>query len=223
MQQQISKKILIYFLFLFLLGTINNINVNKFNFPKIDLIKIYGLEDKNNSDLLRKIKNSNLGNIFFLNNVEIKNIINSNNLVEKYSIFKRYPSSLDIKIEKTKFLARIIRNNETFLIGSNGKLTKDDVNIATLPLINGDPSIGDFIKFKKIIDNSRFEYKDIKKLYYFSSNRWDMEINNGPIIKFPRNNPEKVIELVFEILFNQNLINIQTVDARIKDHIILND
>ena len=32
-------------------------------------------------------------NIFFINKNEIKNLINSNSLIEKYKIFKKYPST----------------------------------------------------------------------------------------------------------------------------------
>ena len=222
MHQRISKKILIYFFFLVSLGTLNNIDINKFNFPKINAIQISGLEDKNNLILLKSIKNLNLGNIFFLNDIEIRKIINTNSLIEGYNIFKRYPSSLDIEIDKTKFLARINNNGESFLIGSNGKLIKDDHNIAVLPLVKGKPNINEFLNFKKVIDDSKFEYKDIENIYFFSSKRWDIEINNGTIIKLPRKNPEQVIELVYEI-FNQNLENIKTIDARVKNKIILND
>ena len=222
MHQRISKKILIYFFFLVSLGTLNNIDINKFNFPKINVIQISGLEDENNLILLKSIKNLNLGNIFFLNDIEIRKIINTNSLIEGYNIFKRYPSSLDIEIDKTKFLARINNNGESFLIGSNGKLIKDDHNIAVLPFVKGKPNINEFLNFKKVIDDSKFEYKDIENIYFFSSKRWDIEINNGIIIKFPRKNSEQVIELVFEI-FNQNLENIKTIDARVKNKIILND
>ena len=138
-------------------------------------------------------------------------------------MFKRYPSSLDIEIDKTKFLARINHNGESFLIGSNGKLTKDHINIGALPLIKGNPSIDEFLKFKKIIDYSMFEYQDIKNLHFFSSKRWDIEINNGILIKLPINNSEQIIKLVFKILFNQNFENIKVIDARIKNKIILND
>ena len=154
MHQRISKKILIYFFFLVSLGTLNNIDINKFNFPKINAIQISGLEDKNNLILLKSIKNLNLGNIFFLNDIEIRKIINTNSLIEGYNIFKRYPSSLDIEIDKTKFLARINNNGESFLIGSNGKLIKDDHNIAVLPLVKGKPNINEFLNFKKVIDDS---------------------------------------------------------------------
>jgi cell division protein FtsQ len=61
--------------------------------------------------------------------------------VENYSIFKRYPSSLVINIEKTKFLAKISKNGQIFYIGSNGKLIKKNYLHNQLPFIFGNPEV----------------------------------------------------------------------------------
>jgi cell division protein FtsQ len=50
--------------------------------------------------------------------------LKSNSIIEKYSIFKRYPSSLDINIEKTKFLARIIKDGQFFILALMENLLK---------------------------------------------------------------------------------------------------
>ena len=44
MPQQINKKILLYFFLFIILGTFNNKNLNKFEFPKINRINISGFE-----------------------------------------------------------------------------------------------------------------------------------------------------------------------------------
>ena len=223
MHQRISKKFLFYLFILAFLGTVNNIDVNRFNFPKIKDIKISGLKGDNNSYLLENIKNLDLGNIFFLNDIEIQNMINSNNLIEKYNIFKKYPSSLNIKIDKTKFLARITNKDGIYLLGSNGKLTKDNFNNDFLPFIDGSPSISEFLKFKKIIDNSKFEYQNIKNLFFFPSKRWDIETNNEIVIKLPKDETEQVLNLIYQMIFNQNFKDIKIIDARIKNQIIIDD
>jgi cell division protein FtsQ len=122
MQQRKSKKILIYFFLLLIVGSINNINLSGLKFQNVNDINIIGLDIKNKLILLKKIENFNLNNIFFINKIDLKDEIESNTLVENYSIFKRYPSALDINIEKTKFLAKINKNGKIFFIGSNRKL-----------------------------------------------------------------------------------------------------
>ena len=223
MHQRKSKKILIYFFLLLLVGSINNIGLSNLKFKEIDNISVVGLNDYENVILLQKIKDLNLSNIFLINKKEIINLINHNTLVEKYNISKKYPSSLDINIQKTKFLARINNNGKIFLVGSNGKLSKNDFLNNELPFIFGKPDINEFLNFKKIIDQSKFSYNEIKNLYFFPSKRWDLEIRNNTIIKLSQNFTKESLELVLEFLHDNDFKDNKIVDARIKNQIILND
>ena len=223
MHQQKSKKIFFYFFLLILVGSINNIDLNNLKFKKIKDIKVIGLDNEDNSILLQDIKNLNLGYIFFVNKKKISNKINSNSLIQKYEIFKRYPSSLDVNVDKTIFLARINDQGKIFLVGSNGRLSKSNFSKEALPFIFGKPEIKEFLNFKNIIDESKFSYDEIKNLYFFPSKRWDLELNNNIIIKLPKNNSNESLELAFNFLNSQNLKNIKIIDARIQGQIILND
>jgi len=223
MQQRKSKKILIYLFLLFLVGSINNINFNNLKFKEIENIKVLGLGNYDNSILISQIKNLNLKNIFFINREDIKKKIKSNNLVEKYEIFKLYPSSLVINIKKTKFLAKINDKEKIFLVGSNGKFLKNNSFYNQLPFIFGKPDVSEFLEFKEIIDQSKFSYNEVKNLYYFPSKRWDLELKNNAIIKLSKNYPEESLKLAFEFLHNKDLKDIKFIDARIKNQIILND
>ena len=60
MQKRKSKKILIYFFLLLVVGSINNINFNGLILKNINNINIVGLDIKYKSSLLKKIKNFNL-------------------------------------------------------------------------------------------------------------------------------------------------------------------
>ena len=152
MHQRKSKKILIYIFLLILVGSVNNISLNNLKFSDISDINIIGLDIKDKSILLKKIKDFNLGNIFLINRNNLIKEIELNSLVEKYFIFKRYPSSIEINIKKTKFLAKINENGKIFYLGSNGKLTKNDFSNNQLPFIFGNPDVIEFFNIKKIID-----------------------------------------------------------------------
>ena len=223
MQQRKSKKILIYFFLLILLGSISNISLNNLKFEKIKNINVTGLADDENSILFENIKNLNLENIFLINKNEINNEINSNSLVENFYVFKKYPSSLIVNIKKTKFLARINDNKKIFLVGSNGKLSKNKLLTTQLPFIFGKPDINEFLIFKNIIDDSKISYNEIKNLYFFSSKRWDLELKNNLIIKLSRNHTEESLSLALEFLHNNEIKDIKIIDARIENQIILND
>jgi len=218
MQQRKSKKVLIYFFLLLLVGSINNTNLNGLKFQNINNINITGLDIKNKLILLKQIENFNPNNIFLINKMDLTDKIESNTLVENYSIFKRYPSSLDINIEKTKFLAKINKNGQIFYIGSNGKFIKNNSLNSELPFIFGNPEIFEFFKIKEIIDNSKISYTEIKNLYFFPSKRWDLELADNTIIKLPNDNINLALNLAIEFLNDHKFI-----DARIKNQIILND
>ena len=218
MQQRKSKKILIYFFLLLVVGSINNINLNSLKFQKINNINITGLDIKNKLILLKDIENFNLKNIFLINKIDLKDEIESNTLVENYSIFKRYPSSLDINIEKTQILAKINKNGQIFYIGSNGKFIKNNSLNNEPPFIFGNPDVFEFFKIKEIIDKSKISYTEIKNLYFFPSKRWDLELIDNTIIKLPNDNINLALNLAIEFLSDHKFI-----DARIKNQIILND
>ncbi len=223
MHQHKGKKILIY-LFLFLIvGSINNTVLTNIRFDTIKSIQISGLNQNQNTNLLESIKELNLKNIFFLNGNEISKIISSNNLVENYEIFKKYPYALDIKIERTEFLAKINNNGKIFLIGTNGKLSDVKISDKELPFIFGKPRIDEFIKFTNIIDQSKLSFNQVKNLYFFPSKRWDLELKNNVILKLSKDHTKLSLDQAFEILNDNNLNDIKVVDARIKNQIVLND
>lgn len=223
MHQRKGKKILLYFFLLILVGSINNVSLNNLELKKINLIKISGLSDDENQSLLEKIKNLNLNNVFLINIEKIKNEIELNSLIEKYHIFKKYPSSIDINIQKTEFLARINIDGKTFLVGSNGKLTQTEFSKNQLPFIYGNPGIDDFIILKRIIDQSEIFYGDIKNFYFYPSKRWDLELFNNTIIKLSNDNNKKSLSLAAKFLHNDKFKDVKIIDARIKNQFILND
>ena len=218
MQQRKSKKILIYFFLLLLVGSINNINLNTLELQNINDINIVGLGVKDKSSLHQNIKNFNLNNIFSISKIDLINEIESNSIIEKYSIFKSYPSSLDIKIEKTKFLARMNKSDQVFYIGSNGRFIKNDFLNNQLPFIFGNPKMDEFFRIKKVVDESKISYSEIKNLYFFPSKRWDLELRDNTIIKLPNDNVNLAINLAIKFLDGNKFI-----DARIENQIILDD
>ena len=223
MHQNKSKKILIYFFLLIIVSSINNISLSKIKLNKVDDINISGLDYFEMEVLLDDIKSLNLGNIFSLEDDEIIKIIDSNTLIEKYKIKKKYPSTLNIEIKKTSFLARINQNSKIFILGSNGKLSENDKSIEELPYIFGSPNIIDFLNLKTIIDKTNISYGEIKNFYFFKSKRWDLELKNNILIKLSGDNLKESLDNAFTILNDSNFNNIKIIDVRILNQIILND
>jgi len=222
MHQRKGKLVLIYFLLLLIVASINNVNFSDIKFSRVEKINISGLNYLENEKILRDINNLNLENIFFLNSIKINNIINSNSLVEEFKVFKKYPSTINIDIEKTIFLAKINHDEKILILGSNGKFLKNDSSIKDLPYIFGNPEISDFLNFKKIIENSKISYEAIKNIYFFKSHRWDLELKNNILIKLPKNNVKETLDNVSEFMEDINVGDKIIIDARIDNQIILN-
>ena len=223
MHQLISKKIIIYLLLFFLLGTVNNYSIVNFSLPKIKNIEIYGIDLNESVKIRNIIENSNIKNIFSINRYSLKSSISSINSVEKFEIFKNYPSTLEIKIKKTKFIAITKKNGIDYFIGSNGKLIETNDSNLKLPYVFGDLDVKEFIRFKGEIDKSNFSFNQISKLYFYKSKRWDIETVKGNTIKLPMENIGKSLDLFMRLSKDDRFIDSSIIDFRQKDQIILNE
>ena len=223
MHQQIGKKIFIYLFILLFLGTFNNQKLLGLNQFTLKNIIIETSDSTNFVELSDEILNQKKLNIFFINLNNIKNIIEKNNLVEKYYVIKNYPSTLKIKIVKTKFFSRLSIDGKTFNIGTNGKLTEEFSNNNNLPFIFGNPSIDDVIEFYTIIKTSKFNFNNLRNLFYYKSGRWDIETIDGIIIKLPNDNLAKKLQEIHTIISNKDFTNQKIIDARIINQLILYD
>ena len=222
MHQQISKKIFIYLFIFLVLGTFNNKKISQLNLNKKYAFDIIDLSEFNDDEIIRDLSKLKNQNLFLLKKDKVLTAVESHKIVEKFIVFKNYPSSLNIKIERTKFLAVTRKNGADFYIGSNGKLIQKKKKKNNLPFIFGDIEISEFLKLKKVIDNSNFNYNDIKNLYYFKSKRWDIETKNGLLIKLPHENLVKSFKLLLNIFYEKDFKNIKNIDLRQNNQVILN-
>ena len=125
--------------------------------------------------------------------------------------------------DKTKILANTYKDGLNYQIGSNGKFIKTNKINKNIPFVFGDFKNIEFLRLKEIIENLNFNYKNIKNFYYFNSNRWDIEMNNGILIKLPSKKVDEALKLVQIFLSEENLKNIKIIDARIKNQVIINE
>jgi len=218
-----DKRILIYLFLLILFGSINNKYFTNISFFKIKNTKLVGLNDVEKSNLLTEFEIIKKKNIFFLQKKELIKILNSNDLIESFLINKNYPSDINIIIQKTNFLANINILDESFLIGSNKRLIKSKLSDPNLPTVLGNPSLKDFFLINDEILKSSIKLTDIKKLYFFPSKRWDLELNSGILIKLPMSNPINSLNKYFEIKSLPQFNDIEIFDMRVENQIIVNE
>ena len=218
-----DKRILIYLLLLILFGSINNKHFTNISLFKIKNMKLVGLNDMEKINLLLEFEEIKNKNIFFLKKNELIKILNSNDLIETFLINKRYPSDINIIIQKTTFLANIKILDENFLIGSNKRLIKSELSNPNLPTVLGNPSLKDFFLINDNISQSSIKLSDIKKLYFFPSKRWDLELNSGIFIRLPTNDPINSLNKYFQIKSLPQFNDVKIFDMRVKNQIIVNE
>ena len=224
MHQLIDKKsrIIIYLLFLVILSTTSGkFKENQYSSPfKINQINIAGLSNTDNLKIYNELSNIFYKNILLVGKEEIQKVISKYNIIEEYNIKKIYPSTIDINIKPTKFVAKL-SNNNYLLVGSNGKIIKDKKNIEILPYIFGEFNSKEFLNFKKNIDQSKFIFTEFKTLYFFPSSRWDILTYNNILIKLPQDNISKSLDLAYKIINSIDFKNKNLIDLRVNKHLIV--
>ena len=223
MHQRISKKIIIYLFLFTILVTVNNINFLNFNLPQISNFAISGLNNLEKKEFEEDFDFLRNENIISIDKDEVSKKIYSNKIVEDLFVFKKYPSELKISIKRTNFLAITKKNNQNYYIGSNGNfiLTKDILE--NLPFIFGDIEPEEFLKLKLHIDKSKFDFDQIKNLFFFKSKRWNIETKKGLIIKLPLNQIELSLNILSKIVSEEQFKNKKVIDLRNNGQIIMND
>ena len=223
MPQKKNKKIFIYFFLFLILSSANNQILKKIEYPKLRNIQVLGLDTIENLEIENKLTHLKLQNLIFLNPFQIKEILDENSLIETYSVFKKFPSTIIIEIKKTRILASTYKNDFKYYIGSNGKLIKAKNNKIDKPFVFGNFNNTEFLKLKEIIDKSKLDYRNIKKIYFFNSGRWDIELLDGLLIKLPEKKFLQSINISMDLISKNKIENIKIIDNRIEGQVILNE
>ena len=224
MHQSIGKKnkVIIYLILLFILSTTSGkFAVSQNNYSSINTkINIEGLSSIENLKISNELSNLFYKDILFIDKKEISKIMNKYNIIEEYNIKRIYPSTINIKIKPTKYLARTSNDNQ-LLVGANGKFIKDEENREILPYIFGEFNSKDFLTLKKNIEQSKFIFKELKTLYFFQSNRWDILTDNDILIKLPLSNSLESLNFAYKIISNDEFKKKSIIDLRVKKNLVV--
>ena len=196
-----------------------NVSQNDYSLT-INKINIEGLSNDKNSKISNELNNIFYKNIFSIDRKEINKVISKYNIIEKHNVKKIYPSTINIKIKPTKYLART-SNEKQLLVGANGKIIEDKKNTEILPYIFGEFNSTDFIIFRKNIEQSKFTFTEFKTLYFFPSNRWDILTNNDILIKLPQDKFLESINFAYKIINSNEFKNKNVIDLRVNNHLIV--
>ena len=223
MPQRKSKNFFLYLFLFLILGTIHNLDLKNIDYLKVKNIKITGLEKIETPKLYNNLSYLKLQNLFFLNKSKIDKILMTNSSIENYSVVRIFPSTLKIDIKKTNILANTYKDRSNFLIGTNGKLIKTNKIRNDKPFVFGNFKNDKFLEFKKTVDKSKLKFTEIKKIYFFDSGRWDIEMIDGIIIRLPQKKLEDALNLSFNLIAHDEFKKVGIIDIRVKNQVIINE
>ena len=195
----------------------------KNTFFRIKNIKIVNNYLIKKNQIKEKLKGIYTKNIFFLRRNDLEEPLQGINFLEKIEVKKKYPDTVIIKIFETKPVATIFKNEVKYLLDSSSNLIllKDNTNFNNLPSIFGEDGEKNFVNFFNQLKSNNFPNKEIVNFYYFKIGRWDIQLSNNKIIKFPQNNTEAAIKKTIDLLQRDDFENYNTIDLRIDGKIIV--
>ena len=204
-------------------------NPNQFSvLPKNFFFKIKNIEITSNvlietKNIEEKISQIYGTNILFLKRGDVEKLLNSIEFLEKIDVRKRYPNTLIIKIHETKPIAILFDKEEKYFIDSSFKIITFNKNLVfnSMPNIFGEDAKNNFSTFFKKLKNYDFVTKRIKNYYYFKIGRWDIQLQNDQIIKFPSENTSEAIQQASELLNREDFKKYNIIDLRMDDKIVV--
>ena len=224
MLQKIDKKkyIFFYLLAFFVLSSIHNSNFKYNNFFTIKKIEVVGLNEKDNLFLESKLTDLIGSNIFKLNKDSFK-LINSVNLIKKYDVKKIYPNQINVYLESAVAVSVVKYLNELVILGNNGKIIDLKSLPTNVPKVTGTNDIKKIFQTIEIINRSNFDIRNIKKIYFFPSERIDIVLENKKKIRFPINLTINNLNLGLRLTEDEEFNKSKIIDLRIPNKVITYD
>ena len=196
-------------------------NTNFFIIKKIEVSNTRLISKEIITQKLNKIYKKN---ILTINKKDIENPLEDINFLEKVQVKKKYPDTILIEIFETVPIAITTKKEKKYYLDSSSNLIiySEDLNYyETLPNIFGKKAEKYFSAFLNKLKDNNFPYKEIKNYYYFEVGRWDLQLLDDKIIKFPDSKIIAAIKKSIELLNDKEFENYKVIDLRIHDKIIV--
>ena len=225
--KKLYRIIILLAVFIFL-TTYSPSEFNVFPKKKNFFFKIQNIEIVNNhlideNKIIEKLTKIYEKNILFIKRSDIEKPLKSIDFLKKIEVKKKYPNTVIIKVHETKPIAILFKNNHKYLLDSSSNLIFFNENMLTddFPNVFGDGAEHDFINFYNQLENNNFPKRRVKNFYYFQIGRWDLQLLNEQIIKFPVNKITNAIQQSVELLARKDFGNYNVIDLRIHGRIIV--
>ena len=222
-----KKKNIFFWFFLFILLTTFYFDFNKTKLAetfKIKKIEIQGVENADINLLKLRLERFKYNNFFLINRSQIASSIIDIDFINKVLIKKIYPDKVEIKIKEHKIIGIIVKNKNKYILSAEGIIIKKfDKKFETLPIIYGKEVQNIFPQFYKSLKETNFDINKIEFFKYFDTNRWDIFLKSGRLIKLPsnENDTKQSIFKFMSISKDKKFDKFKIFDFRVKNQLII--
>lgn len=192
----------------------------------LSVVNINGLNNINEDEILNLIKPYKGSSIFLIPIKKIAKKISQNNWVKSINIQSNYKDTIEINIDESKPIGIYTTGIQNILFSDDLKILENIANnekrFSALIKFEGKNSIHESIKLIDSFPDDFIQYVD--KAFLINQRRWDLELKNSILLKLPENNIKEALENYKKIYINfsnEELIEIESIDLRMKKKIIL--
>ena len=136
---------------------------------------------------------------------------------------KKFPNKLIINFTSAKPICLVEIKDKNFILGSNGKILDTKIDEKKIPIVSGSNNLKNIFNVVTLIKKSNFNYTSINKIIFFKSGRFDINLRNGVVLKFPVKFNKKIINYGNNLLYEKKFTNSKIIDLRVKNKIIINE
>ena len=208
-----------YFIIVIFLTSINNYNLYNKNIFNIDKVDVNGFSEKKNIMIKNEIKNILGKNIFLIKKNYFKKLFNRND-TKDLIIKKVYPNKLIINFIPSKPICIILLKDRKIILGDNGKKLNIETIKKKLPKVYGSKDFGNILKVTNMLKLSKLDYDKINEIVFFKSGRFDINLEDKTLIKFPIRYTKEIINYSSYLLNDKRFVNSKVIDLRLENKII---
>jgi cell division septal protein FtsQ len=192
----------------------------------LSVVNINGLNNINEDEILNLIKPYKDSSIFLIPIKKIAKKISQNNWVKSINIQSNYKDTIEINIDESKPIGIYTTGIQNLLFSDDliilENIANNEKRFSALIKFEGKNSIHESIKLIDSFPDDFIQYVD--KAFLINQRRWDLELKNSILLKLPENNIKEALENYKKIYINfsnEELIEIESIDLRMKKKIIL--
>ena len=209
----------IYFIIIIFLTSINNYNLYNKKIFNIDRVEVNGFSEKKNIMIKNEIKNILGKNIFLIKKNYFKKLFNRND-TKDLIIKKVYPNKLIISFIPSKPICIILLKDRKIILGDNGKKLNIEKIEKKLPKVFGSEDFDNILKVVNMLKLSKLDYDEIDEIVFFKSGRFDINLKDKTLIKFPIRYTKETVNYSSYLLNDKRFVNSKVIDLRLENRMI---